>query len=171
MKTALLVSTGLYLMSVVSISNAEEKKNMPIVHDAEFYIIQAQNKKKWSIENKAIQEKLAALQKKYKRPPNIIHVMWDDTSFGDVGIPAINKIRGFQTPNINRLGSKGILFTRMYTEPACTPTRAAALTGRLPIRNGMFSVSFPIENGGLSGNEVTIAEVLSKAGYATGFFW
>jgi arylsulfatase len=142
----------------------------PVVHDAEYYILYAQNKAKWDEQDKALREKLNALQKKYGTPPNIVHIMWDDTSFGDVGIPAINKIRGYQTPHINKLAQNGILFTRMYTEPSCTPTRAAALTGRHPVRNGMYVVGFPIENGGLSKDEVTLAEVLSKAGYTTGFF-
>ena len=119
-----------------------QASDKPIVHDAEFYIIEAQNGKKWSQQDKAIQERLAELRKKYGKPPNIIHIMWDDTSFGDVGIPAINKIRGFQTPNLNKMAEDGILFTRMYTEPSCTPTRAAALTGRHPVRNGMYVVGW-----------------------------
>ena len=63
----------------------------------------------------------------------------------------------------------GIVFTRMYTEPSCTPTRAAALTGRLAVRSGMHTVSFPPEGAGLPAEEVTIAEILSDAGYNTGF--
>jgi len=57
----------------------------------------------------------------------------------------------------------------MYTEPSCTPTRAAALTGRLAIRSGMHTVSFPPEGAGLPGEEVTIAEILSEVGYNTAF--
>jgi arylsulfatase len=91
-------------------------------------------------------------------------------AFGDAGIPAINKLRGFETPACNRIAEEGILFTRMYTEPSCTPTRAAFLTGRHPVRNGMYIPGFPIENGGLAGEEVTIAEVLSEAGYKTAFY-
>ncbi len=44
--------------------------------------------------------------------------MWDDMAFGDLGIPALKAIRGFDTPNIDRMAQEGILFTRMYTEPA-----------------------------------------------------
>jgi arylsulfatase len=91
-------------------------------------------------------------------------------AFGDAGIPAINKIRGFDTPSCNRIAEEGILFTRMYTEPSCTPTRAASITGRHPVRNGMYIPGFPIENGGLAAEEVTTAEVLSQAGYSTAFF-
>ena len=96
--------------------------------------------------------------------------MWDDTSWGDVGIPEINKVRGFSTPNFNRMADEGIHFTRMYTEPSCTPSRAATMTGRLAVRTGMYAVGFPVEYAGLSGEEVTVAEVLSKAGYATAMY-
>jgi arylsulfatase len=160
----------LLLSCVVAMVSNSHAQNDKIIHDAEYYILEVQNGKKWSVEGKEIESKLQSLKKKYKKPPNIIHIMWDDTSYGDVGIPAISKIRGFDTPNINKMAQEGILFSRMYTEPACTPTRAASLTGRHPIRNGMYAVGFPIENSGLSRDEVTIAEVLSKAGYVTGFF-
>jgi len=93
-----------------------------------------------------------------------------DKSFGEVGIEAFNKIRGFDTPRLNKMGQEGITFTRMYTEPSCTPTRAAALTGRLAVRSGMYTVAFPPEGAGLPGEEVTIAEVLSQAGYNTAFY-
>ena len=87
-----------------------------------------------------------------------------------MGIPFIQKQRGWETPNINRLAAEGINFTRMYSEPSCTQTRAAALTGRLPVRTGMTKVGFPYEYGGLPPSEVTLADVLSKAGYATAFY-
>ena len=71
-----------------------------IVHDAEYYILEAQNGERWAAEDEALDKRLAELREKHGAPPNIIHVMWDDTSYGDVGIPAINKIRGFETPNM-----------------------------------------------------------------------
>lgn len=141
-----------------------------VVHDAEYYILYDQHGEKWEVEDKALDARLEALQRKYGTPPNIVHIMWDDMPFGDAGIPVINKIRGFETPNCNRIAEEGILFTRFYTEPACTPSRAAVITGRHPVRHGMHTVAFPIENGGLCGDEVTTAEVLSSAGYATAFY-
>ena len=94
-----------------------------IVHDAEYYVLEAQHGEKWAGEDKELDQKLAELKKKYGRPPNIIHIMWDDTAYGDVGIPAIQKIRGLNTPRLNTMAEEGILFTRMYTEVGCTPSR------------------------------------------------
>ena len=141
-----------------------------IIHDAEQTLLQEQFGEKWAAQDKEIAAKLKALEEKHGKKPNIIHIMWDDNSFGEVGIPVFNKIRGFDTPNINKMGQEGIVFTRMYTEPSCTPTRAAALTGRLAVRSGMYTVAFPPEGSGLPAEEVTIAEVLSEAGYSTAFF-
>ena len=138
-----------------------------IVHDAEYYILEAQNGEAWEVEDDALDTRLAELRKKHGTPPNIIHVMWDDTSYGDVGIPQISKIRGFETPNINPLADEGIMFMRMYTEVGCTPSRAAVLTGRHAVRSGMYVIGFPIEYSGMRGEEETIAEVVSEEDYAT----
>ena len=155
--------------SLLTSCNASAQSS-DIKHDAEYYVLLDQNKAEWSNEDQVIQEKLAALREKYGRPPNIISVMWDDMSVGEVGVPVINKIRGYDSPNVNRMAAEGILFTRMYTEVSCTPSRAAMMTGRYAFRSGMTQVGFPIEARGLPGSEVTIAEVLSKAGYATAFY-
>ncbi len=161
-----LVTACLMLLGMISIqANAQE-----IIHDAEHYVLAAQHGEKWAAVDAEIDQRLAALRKKHGTPPNIIHIMWDDTALGEVGIPAIQKVRGFETPNINRIAETGANFMRMYTEPSCTPTRAAFQTGRYAVRSGMHTVSFPIENSGIDAEEVTIAEVLSEAGYATAFY-
>ena len=105
-----------------------------IVHDAEYYVLEAQNGDRWNAEDEGLQQRLAELRQKYKTPPNIVHIMWDDTAFGDVGIPAIQKVRGFETPSLNQMAREGIMFTRFYTEVGCTPSRAACMTGRHPVR-------------------------------------
>ena len=138
-------------------------------HDAEQQILLDQHGAAWKAQDRQIDAQLAALEQANGRRPNIIHIMWDDTSLGEVGIPELNKVLGFDTPHINALADGGMAFTRMYTEPSCTPTRTAALTGRLSVRAGMYKVGFPPEGGGLHDDEVTIAEVLSEVGYTTGF--
>ena len=140
-----------------------------IVHDAEHYVLKAQHSARWATEDQAIEQRLAALREKFGRPPNIIHIMWDDTAFGDVGIPALQQVRGLTTPHLNAMAEEGILFTRMYTEVGCTPSRAASATGRLAIRSGMYNIGMLLESHGMRGEEVTIAEVLGQAGYATAF--
>ncbi|SCY30026.1 sulfatase-like hydrolase/transferase [Desulfoluna spongiiphila] len=141
-----------------------------IQHDAEYYVVQTQHAEQWAAEDDELDKRLKALRDKYGNPPNIVHIMWDDNGIGEFGNKLFNKIRGYNTPKINALAKEGATFARMYTEPSCTPSRAAALTGRLPIRCGMFKVLFPPDGMGLPGEEVTIAEVLSKAGYATAFY-
>ncbi len=141
-----------------------------IIHDAEYYVLEAQYGEKWAQQDKEIQAKLDALREKHGTPPNIIHIMWDDTAVGEIGVPQIQKTRGWETPNMNKFSAEGIYFARMYTEPSCTPSRAAVMTGRHAIRNGMYNVGFPYEYGGLAAEEVTMAEVLSQAGYATAFY-
>ncbi|NOR55994.1 MAG: sulfatase-like hydrolase/transferase [Sulfurovum sp.] len=153
------------LLAVMTTANAKD-----IVHDSEHYILKAQHGDKWAKEDKAIQEKIAALKKKHGRSPNIIHIMWDDTAVGEIGVAQIQASRGFKTPNINKFAQEGQYYSRMYTEPSCTPTRAAFQTGRLAVRSGMYNVSFPLEYGGMSEKETTIAEVLSDVGYATAFY-
>jgi len=150
--------------------SAEAKTGGKIVHDAEYYILEAQNGKKWAAEDKKIDKKLADLRKQHGQPPNIVYILWDDTAFGAAGFPALQKNFGYETPNINKMAQEGINFTRMYTEPSCTPTRAAFLTGRHPVRHGMGVVGMPHEFSGLRAEEVTIAEVLSEAGYATAHY-
>jgi arylsulfatase len=141
-----------------------------IVHDAEYYIVELQNREKWAAEDADLDARLAELREKHGTPPNIIHIMFDDLAFGDLGIPQMAAIRGFNTPNIDRMAKEGAMFTRMYTEPACTPSRAAVITGRHPVRSGMGAVDWPLIFGGLAGDEVTTANVLSDAGYATAFY-
>ena len=158
--------TSLVIGTWASVALADSK----IVHDAEYYILQTQNGGRWAAEDHELDKKLAALREKYGRPPNIVCILWDDTAFGAAGFPALQKNFGYGTPNMNKMAMEGINFTRMYTETSCTPTRAAFLTGRLPVRHGMGVVGMPHEFSGLRAEEVTIAEVLSEAGYATAFF-
>jgi arylsulfatase len=139
-----------------------------IAHDAEYYILEAQNGEKWVKEDKVLDQKIAEfLKKNGGKPPNILYILIDDIGFGDLGSETLNSIRGYKTPSINKLAREGMRLSRMYTEPSCTPTRVAFMTGRQPFRNGMGNTSVDISGFGLADKEVTIAEILSESGYNT----
>lgn len=139
-----------------------------IIHDAEYYILEAQNGEKWAADDKKVDEKLAAFKEKNGgKPPNILYILIDDIGYGDLGIPELNKLRGYETPSFNKLSDESMRLSRMYTEPSCTPTRVAFMTGRQPFRYGMGDTAVDISGFGLPAKEVTLAEVLSDAGYNT----
>jgi len=139
-----------------------------IAHDSEYYVLEAQNSEQWARDDQAVDKKLAEFRKKNGgKPPNILYILIDDIGFGDLGIPELNAIRGYKTPNINKLADQSMRFARMYTEPSCTPTRVAFMTGRQPHRNGMGDTAVDIAGFGLAEKEVTLAEVLSGVGYNT----
>jgi len=157
--------TGLLAAGLISTQvNAAE----PLVHDAEYYILEKQNGERWAQEDKALDAKLSEFRKKNGgKPPNILYILIDDIGFGDLGSKTLNVIRGYETPSINKVAREGMRLARMYTEPSCTPTRVAFMTGRQPHRNGMGNTAVDISGFGLAGKEVTLAEVLSAAGYNT----
>jgi len=156
------------LLIALAINSQKTFAQDKIVHDAEYYILEAQNGEKWAQDDKSVDAKLAEFRKKNDgKSPNIIYILIDDIGFGDLGIPELNAIRGYKTPNINKLATEGMRFARMYTEPSCTPTRVAFMTGRQPHRNGMGETAVDISGFGLAEKEVTIAEVLSESGYNT----
>src|SRR5690606_13289862 len=101
--------------------------------------------------------------------PNVIVILADDLGYGDLSAYGHPTIR---TPHLDRMAREGMRLTQFYSAaPVCTPSRAALLTGRLPVRNGMCSdrrrVLFPDSKGGLPAEERTIAEALRERGYAT----
>ena len=102
--------------------------------------------------------------------PNIIIILADDLGYGDLGCYGNPTIR---TPNLDRMAAEGLRFTDFYAGSCyCTPSRAALLTGRLPIRSGMSGrrgshVLYPDSPGGLPAEEITIAEALKTNGYVT----
>jgi arylsulfatase A len=107
------------------------------------------------------------------RPPNIVIILADDMGYGDIGAFGAPNIR---TPRLDAMAAQGQKWTSFYVQPVCSPSRAALLTGRLPVRSGMFAAPGRRAPGvfrdnaasGLPLDEVTIAELLKSAGYATG---
>jgi arylsulfatase len=155
-------------MVVAVLSSAASATARDLVHDAEYYILAKQNGEAWAAEDRALDQVLADFRKKNGgNPPNIFYILIDDIGFGDLGSKTLNIIRGYETPSINRIARDGMRLARMYTEPSCTPTRVAFMTGRQPHRNGMGNTAVDISGFGLADKEVTLAEVLSAVGYNT----
>jgi len=102
--------------------------------------------------------------------PNIVFILMDNLGYGEVGCYGGGILRGAATPRIDKLATEGTRLLNFNVEAQCTPSRSAILTGRFSIRSGTHSV--PIGGGleGLTQWEVTIAELLSTAGYSTGHF-
>jgi arylsulfatase len=163
-----LTATTLGLIALTTSLGAAKAEGDKIVHDAEYYILEAQNGEKWAEADSAVDKKLAEFRKNNGgKPPNILYILIDDIGFGDLGNESLNSIRGYKTPSINEFAREGMRLSRMYTEPSCTPTRVAFMTGRQPYRNGMGNTAVDISGFGLAGKEVTLAEILSESGYNT----
>ncbi len=111
---------------------------------------------------------IAMLHSTFATPANVIIIYADDLGYGDLGCYGSPVIR---TPHLDRMAAEGLRFTDFYSgAEVCTPSRAALLTGRYPIRSGMSGarrVLFPDSKGGLPAAEVTMAEALKEKSYAT----
>ncbi len=99
------------------------------------------------------------------RLPNVILIFADDLGYGDLscyGHPTI------VTRHLDRMAQEGMRFTQFYSAaPLCTPSRAALMTGRLPIRSGLTRGLAPWSESGIPDSEITVAEMVKSAGYAT----
>ncbi|MCE2646597.1 MAG: arylsulfatase [Burkholderiaceae bacterium] len=100
--------------------------------------------------------------------PNILVIMADDIGYANVGIYSHGMM--VPTPNIDRIGREGILFTDHYGHPSSTAGRAAFITGQLPIRTGMTTVGLPGSPVGIDQRDPTLGRVLKELGYRTGQF-
>jgi len=105
-----------------------------------------------------------AAQAPASRRPNIVLFLADDLGWGDVGFHG----GATPTPNIDRIAREGLELTRCYTYPYCTPTRAALLTGRMPVRFGMvYNVIRAWSPNGIPLDEHLLPQTLQSAGYQT----
>nr|KAF6318471.1 galactosamine (N-acetyl)-6-sulfatase [Pipistrellus kuhlii] len=107
------------------------------------------------------------------QPPNILLLLMDDMGWGDLGVYGEPSR---ETPNLDRMAAEGMLFSNFYTaNPLCSPSRAALLTGRLPIRNGFYTTNAQARNaytpqeivGGIPDTELLLPELLKGAGYVS----
>ena len=100
-----------------------------------------------------------------QRAPNVILVITDDQGYGDVGAHGNTMIH---TPNMDTLHKQSVRLTDFHVDPTCSPTRAALMSGRYSTRTGVWHTI--MGRSLMRTEEVTIAEVLKKAGYRTGMF-
>ncbi|MCU0407114.1 MAG: arylsulfatase [Ignavibacteriaceae bacterium] len=104
-----------------------------------------------------------------EKKPNIL-VIWGD-DIGQFNISAYNMgMMGYKTPNIDRIGQEGAVFTDWYGQQSCTAGRAAFITGQSPIRTGLTKVGLPGAPEGMKKEDPTIATLLKQLGYVTGQF-
>ena len=104
------------------------------------------------------------------KQPNIVFFFWDNFGWGELGCYGGGVLRGAPTPRIDKLAGEGLKLLNFNVEAQCTPSRSALLTGRHAIRSGTQTV--PVTGGpdGLTRWEMTTAQMLSDAGYATGMW-
>ncbi|KAI4830108.1 hypothetical protein KUCAC02_001761 [Chaenocephalus aceratus] len=105
--------------------------------------------------------------------PNIIIMLMDDMGWGDLGVLGQPSK---ETPNLDAMAAQGMLFPNFYTaNPLCSPSRAALLTGRLPVRNGFYTTNGHARNaytpqeivGGISKDEILLPQIMKKKGYVS----
>uniref|UniRef100_A0A8D2KKJ1 N-acetylgalactosamine-6-sulfatase n=1 Tax=Urocitellus parryii TaxID=9999 RepID=A0A8D2KKJ1_UROPR len=108
-----------------------------------------------------------------RQPPNILVLLMDDMGWGDLGVYGEPSR---ETPNLDQMAAEGMLFPNFYSaNPLCSPSRAALLTGRLPIRNGFYTTNAHARNaytpqevvGGIPDSELLLPELLKEAGYTS----
>jgi arylsulfatase A-like enzyme len=100
-----------------------------------------------------------------EKRPNVLLIITDDQGYGDLGVHGNDKIK---TPNLDQLAGKSVEFTHFFVSPVCAPTRASLMTGRYHYRTGV--VDTYMGRAMMYPDEVTIAEILGRAGYQTGIF-
>ena len=102
------------------------------------------------------------------KKPNILVIFGDD--IGTWNVSAYSHGMMGKTPNIDRIGKEGLIFTDHYGQPSCTAGRAAFIMGQMPIRTGMTTIGIPGSTRGIQKVDPTLAEVLKSQGYTTAQF-
>lgn len=105
---------------------------------------------------------IALVAAEVPRRPNVVVIITDDQGYGDFSLHGNPHLK---TPNLDKLGQSGVRFERFYVNSFCSPTRAALLTGRYPLRCGVWGVTHNKE--AMRPEEVTLAEALRAGGYRT----
>ena len=101
--------------------------------------------------------------------PNILVIWGDDIGYSNISINS-QGMMGYKTPNIDRIGHEGAVFTDWYAQQSCTAGRAAFILGQHPFRTGLLTIGMPGGEQGIKDNQPTIAELLKPLGYTSGQF-
>ena len=102
--------------------------------------------------------------------PNVVFILADNVGYGDLGSYGGGELRGAPTPRLDRLAGEGLRLTQFLVEPACTPSRAALMTGQYSIRNGLSLIAIEGTPYTLPARAFTMGELFKNAGYATAIF-
>ena len=97
-------------------------------------------------------------------------ILADNVGYGDFGAYGGGELRGAPTPRIDQLAREGLRLTQFLVEPACTPSRAALMTGQYSIRNGLSLVIVPGSETTLSAHAYTMGDMFHGLGYATAIY-
>jgi len=103
------------------------------------------------------------------KKPNILVIFGDDIGWSNPSIYNMGMMR-YKTPNIDKIGHDGVVFTDYYAEQSCTAGRSTFIMGQSGYRTGLTKVGLPGAEEGISELDPTIAELLKNHGYATGQF-
>jgi len=104
-----------------------------------------------------------------QKKPNILVIWGDDVGYSNISINS-QGMMGYKTPNIDRIGHEGAVFTDWYAQQSCTAGRAAFILGQHPFRTGLLTIGMPGADQGIKENQPTIAELLKPQGYTSGQF-
>src|SRR5712691_3544436 len=102
--------------------------------------------------------------------PNVVFILADNVGYGDLGSYGGGELRGAPTPRLDALAQEGLRLTQFLVEPACTPSRAALMTGQYSIRNGLSLIAIEGSPYTLPANAFTMGELFKSVGYAAAIF-
>ncbi len=102
--------------------------------------------------------------------PNVVFILADNVGYGDLGCYGGGELRGCPTPRLDQLSREGLRLTQYLVEPACTPSRAALMTGQYSIRNGLSLIAIEGSPYTLPKRAFTMGELFKGSGYATAIF-
>jgi arylsulfatase len=105
-----------------------------------------------------------------QQKPNVVFILADNVGYGDLGPYGGGELRGAPTPRIDQLAREGLRLTQYLVEPACTPSRAALMTGQYSIRNGLSLIAVEGSPNTLSARAYTMGQLFKDVGYATAIF-